>query len=601
MADGDSFTHQVSTLGAPDSPFYTPKLESLSEEVRSLLENYSGIEPDLVVPHIEEMRDRAWKIYPYPCIGMFRFVNVTLLKSPHYPNILSRLKNDNHIFLDLGCCFGSEIRQLTADGAPSENLYGSDLRLEFWELGYDLFRDREKLKSSFLVGDVFDSSSELGKLDGKVDIIHAASFFHLFTYEQQLEVGKRIVKLLRPVEGSLVLGRMVGNTEPGLLTSKDGKKTLYRHNEESWAGLWREISELTGVKFEVKSHLVDTPGHMRFFNDAPRPTPLGGVQLWWKHEDYLLSQSFIALKRNGPTGRLASLSLRVAVPPDAVNESAGYIRRLMWEEPAVDIFLSTFRALSTSQLRIESLDLFNSSGRRRRRGLPCNALSSVDWDDEGLTESLSSLRSLSIGLSKRFFKFDEDAYGHVINYYDEPYISMVRDGKNFTGLASLFKILKNLNSFELYFFTLLGELPETDWFLQHLVALSSLPNLTRCKLRGIYATETDLLAFIKRTRVSDLSLRQVKLSSGSFRSIFDYCTSTASPISKLDFKDLYEKDREPSPYVLFLETASSMFDYGAHERRTNFLTRNGDDINQPISYNTDVRSVGVIRLSPPLV
>jgi hypothetical protein len=55
MADGDTFTHQVSTSGASDSPFYTPKLESLSEEVRSLLENYSGIEPDRVVPHIEEM------------------------------------------------------------------------------------------------------------------------------------------------------------------------------------------------------------------------------------------------------------------------------------------------------------------------------------------------------------------------------------------------------------------------------------------------------------------------------------------------------------------------------------------------------------------
>jgi hypothetical protein len=55
MADGDTFTQQVSTLGATDSPFYTPKLESLSEEVRSLLENYSGIEPDRVVSHIQEM------------------------------------------------------------------------------------------------------------------------------------------------------------------------------------------------------------------------------------------------------------------------------------------------------------------------------------------------------------------------------------------------------------------------------------------------------------------------------------------------------------------------------------------------------------------
>lgn len=192
---------------------------------------------------------------------MFRFLNVTLIKSPHYPAILSRLKNDGHTFLDLGCCFGSEIRQLTADGAPSENLYGTDLRSEFWELGYELFRDRETLMASFLVGDVFDASSELGKLDGKVDIMHAASFFHLFTYEQQLEVGKRIVKLLRPVEGSLLLGRMLGDADPGLLRSNDGKTTLYRHNEESWAGLWREVGELTGTKFEVESCLVDTPGH----------------------------------------------------------------------------------------------------------------------------------------------------------------------------------------------------------------------------------------------------------------------------------------------------------------------------------------------------
>ena len=50
-------------------------------------------------------------------------------------------------------------------------------------------------------------------------------------------------------------------------------------------------------------------------DDAPRRTRQGGVQLWKKNKDSLLSESFIALKTNGPTGRLASLSLEVAVPP----------------------------------------------------------------------------------------------------------------------------------------------------------------------------------------------------------------------------------------------------------------------------------------------
>jgi hypothetical protein len=51
-------------------------------------------------------------------------------------------------------------------------------------------------------------------------------------------------------------------------------------------------------------------------DDAPRRTRQEGVQLWTKNKEFLLSQSFIALKRNGPTRRLASLSLEVAVPPD---------------------------------------------------------------------------------------------------------------------------------------------------------------------------------------------------------------------------------------------------------------------------------------------
>lgn len=187
---------------------------------------------------------------------MFRFLDLSLHTSPLYPSIISRLKNDKATFLDLGCCLGTEIRQLVADGAPSENLYGTDLRPEFWELGYDLYRDKDRLKASFLVGDVFDPSSELGKLDGTVDVIHAGSFFHLFSYEQQIVVAKRIIKLLKPVEGSLLVGRQVGNLNPGALQSSDGR-ILYRHNEESWAGFWRDVSERTGVKFEVESKLED--------------------------------------------------------------------------------------------------------------------------------------------------------------------------------------------------------------------------------------------------------------------------------------------------------------------------------------------------------
>jgi hypothetical protein len=36
--------------------------------------------------------------------------------SPDYPAVLQRLKSGNENFLDLGCCFGQELRKVAADG-----------------------------------------------------------------------------------------------------------------------------------------------------------------------------------------------------------------------------------------------------------------------------------------------------------------------------------------------------------------------------------------------------------------------------------------------------------------------------------------------------
>lgn len=157
-----------------------------------------------------------------------------------------------------------------------------------------------------------------------------------------------------------------------------------------------------------------------------------------------------------------------------------------------------------------------------------------------------------------------------------------------------FNSLKNLESFELHYFRLRGELQglpsPMDWcherLLQRLVTLKSLPNLTRSTLRGIYATESDLLAFIKRTRVSELSLENVTLSSGTFRSIFDYCTSAATSITKLNFDVLCEMGSQPWSMVLFLGPRRSRLGYAAFGLGSESLERSGDDINQPISYHT---------------
>ena len=101
------------------------------------------------------------------------------------------------------------------DGAPPENLFGCDLRPEFFDLGYRLFKDKEKLSNNFFAADIMDPSSTLSTWYGKIDIIYAGSFIHLFAYAGQVEVCKKIVRLLKDKKGSILLGRQVGNLVAG--------------------------------------------------------------------------------------------------------------------------------------------------------------------------------------------------------------------------------------------------------------------------------------------------------------------------------------------------------------------------------------------------
>ena len=149
--------------------------------------------------------------------GGFRFLDLSVGRSAQYASVLSRIKSGSQ-FLDIGCCFGQDVRRLIFDGAPIANVHGSDLQQPFLDLGYDLFKDHDKLPSStFIAADVFDASpaSALKAFEGKVDIIHAASFFHLFGYQDSATVGRRFIGLLRKQPGGMIFGRQMGNRTAG--------------------------------------------------------------------------------------------------------------------------------------------------------------------------------------------------------------------------------------------------------------------------------------------------------------------------------------------------------------------------------------------------
>lgn len=201
-----------------------------------------------------QKREKAWSIFPYGCIGSFGFLNLQpTLESSLFQTIAARFRapDSTETFLDIGCAFGQVIRQLIYDGVPSERLYGTDLQAGFLDLGYDLFRDRDpgKSKATYIAGDMLkEEETELDKLNGKIDVIYAQYFFHLFERDDQVKAAKRMVRFLRPGNRDvLIFGRNGG------LKIEGWEK--YVLGAETWQKMWNEVGEATGTSWRTELDL----------------------------------------------------------------------------------------------------------------------------------------------------------------------------------------------------------------------------------------------------------------------------------------------------------------------------------------------------------
>ncbi len=171
---------------------------------------------------------------------------------PEYPGILDRAKAGATI-LDLGCCFGQTLRLLAADGVSTHDMYATDIRAELWNLGYDLYRDKGKMRATFVQGDIFDRNSDLQLLNGQMDIIIACQFLHLFDWDKQVIAAKRIVELSRP--GSVLVGFQRAQVRAQELMRPWGP--MYFHNAETFKKMWSQVEDETETKWDLSISLVD--------------------------------------------------------------------------------------------------------------------------------------------------------------------------------------------------------------------------------------------------------------------------------------------------------------------------------------------------------
>jgi len=192
------------------------------------------------------------------------------------------------MFLDVGCCFGVDLRKVVIDGWPVENCVAADILKGFWEYGHKLFRSStETFPLTFVEGDVLkpdilfprkpfydnpdsprpvlSSLSSLTPLQGHVSVIHASALFHIFSEDKQRKLARQLATLLLPEAGSVIFGSHISKAGPekGFRNADECLPTkflMFCHSPDSWKELWDgDIFEKGTVAVDARLKQVDRP------------------------------------------------------------------------------------------------------------------------------------------------------------------------------------------------------------------------------------------------------------------------------------------------------------------------------------------------------
>ena len=172
-------------------------------------------------------------------------------RSPAYPTILQRVKGGS-TFMDVGCFLGHDLRRLIFDGAPSTNLYGVDI-VSHWDVGYDLFRDRDRFSAHFIEADILSEHPALLALRGRIDVVSITHVFHQWDWEGQVAAANKVCAFTRA--GSMVVGCQIGNVAAKDVMSKAIQAPQWRHTPTSFQRLWDQVGAETGTEWKCQAWL----------------------------------------------------------------------------------------------------------------------------------------------------------------------------------------------------------------------------------------------------------------------------------------------------------------------------------------------------------
>jgi hypothetical protein len=203
-------------------------------------------------------------------------------------------------------------------------------------------------------------------------------------------------------------------------------------------------------------------------------------------------------------------------------------------------------SLASSKLRVDKLNVFNST---YRCSLGLDKLMGIETDASDMSESLQDLKSLSLSISGQV-----SSEAELEALWEELQALGIQKNSSY-GLSRLLDLSSRLESLHLHWYHLhhpghrddrMNIVPSENQLFKSLSETACLPYLKTLTLRGAFVTEKTLLTILRSAEIQSFSMEETYLVDGTFRPIFDHCTSSEADMNMLFFSDLQE-----NKFVLF--------------------------------------------------
>jgi hypothetical protein len=181
-------------------------------------------------------------------------------------------------------------------------------------------------------------------------------------------------------------------------------------------------------------------------------------------------------------------------------------------------YLVTMAAIARSQAPIERLDVFGGIW-RCSLALDKLALSVAQLNVGSLRHSLAGLRVLSLSLSDPVPESRSGVETAETTSHEEI----------LNGLAQLLSFTPELEELDLHNYRFIGTEKFSDKIFDRVGDTVLLHKLVKCKINGLNFTEQSLVRFLRNCpSLTELDLRRMRLTAGSWGPIFDFITGKAN-------------------------------------------------------------------------